>query len=63
VAFLSLSKTPFKYTRGILLPQFYKVRAIIDKELKKVLTEDKKVKDALVDMMLKGNEVMRRDSY
>lgn len=49
---------PKEYSRGILLPQFIKVREMMVQEMKQAITGRKTGKEALDQMVILGNQIM-----
>lgn len=50
---------PKEYSRGILLPQFTKVREMMVQEMKQAITGRKTGKEALDQMVILGNQIMQ----
>src|SRR4029078_12844324 len=53
------SKAPSEYSRGILLPNFPKIRELMVQEMKETIRGHKSAEEALNQIVVRGNKILR----
>lgn len=57
-----MGRPPTTYSRGILLPNFPKIREVMIQEMKEAVKGNKTSKEALDQIVLLGNQIMRKEN-
>lgn len=60
VAVMEMNRKLEPYSRGIRLPEFQRIRDVIDEELEAVWSQRKTPKEALDSAVVRGNDLLRR---